>query len=325
MNEEDEFYQYAAFHTISDFADLSIAEIIALEFLVRYAEPVVRHTLYTEVKQFLEYKEKNPFEKEKRINSEIAKKFYDFINTKKHFSTSSFYNSLSNLAEKGLLKINQNKKGKKSFIEPTPYTQYVPKLLLKFLINNNIMDSAEYREDFSKDFLEKIGNRKFERILSIWFSEYEVLSIVKQLIKYADEVCIVSKNDQNGKNKAKINKIRYISMYNQQISIPENTFDGVIVPVYKPNPKFYNMTRNEILTEIVRVCKPKGLIILVAVANIPLSNNFFMNELIKLYNLALNNRIFTENQLKLDMSGVGLINVKIYQHQGLLIGIGQNP
>ena len=52
-----DFYRYAAFHSIQDFADLSLAEIIALEFLVRYSKPIVRHTLYTEVKQLIEFQE----------------------------------------------------------------------------------------------------------------------------------------------------------------------------------------------------------------------------------------------------------------------------
>jgi len=323
--EEDNFYNYAAFHNISEFSDLSIAEIIALLFLVRYEDPVVRHTLYTEMKQLIEFKENDPLRGKRDLSTESSNKFYETIDEEKKYYTSSFYNSLKNLKEKGLLQINDNEKGKKTTIEPTLYTQLVPKLLLKFLINNNIMDSPKYRSDFSKEFIEKIGNQKFEKILSIWFSEYEVLSIVKQLSKFANEVYVLSKNVSNGElSKVKMEHVEYIEMMGKQFSIPENVFEGVIVPVYKQNPKFFNMSRQEILNEIKRVCKPRGLIGLLAIATVPLTDNFFMNELIKLYNLALNNRIFTEEELKKDMENAGLNEIDIFSHKGLLIGIGKN-
>jgi hypothetical protein len=123
-----------------------------------------------------------------------------------------------------------------------------------------------------------------------------------------------------------MNNTSHIEMIekDKMFSIPNEFFDGVIVPVYKQNPKFFKMSRQEILTEIKRVCKQEGLIGLVAIAPVPLTENFFMNELIKLYNLALNNRIFTEVELTKDMQDAGLKDIKIYRHEGLLIGVCQN-
>jgi len=322
--EEDNFDKYAAFHNIAEFSDLSIAEIIALLFLGRYKDPVVRHTLYTEIRQLIEFKENDPYKNKRDTTGESSKRFYDTIYEEKKYYSSSFYNSMKNLYEKGLLRLNKKEKGTKSTIGPTSYTQFVPKLLLKFLINNNIMDSPEF---FLEDIMEKIGNRKFEKVLSIWFSEYEVLSIVKQLSKFAAEVYILSKNVLNGDlSKGNMNNTSHIEMIekDKMFSIPNEFFDGVIVPVYKQNPKFFKMSRQEILAEIRRVCKEKGLIGLVAIAPVPLTKNFFMNELIKLYNLALNNRIFTEEELTKDMKDAGLKNIKIYYHEGLLIGVSQN-
>ncbi|MFO8018107.1 MAG: hypothetical protein R6U96_05685 [Promethearchaeia archaeon] len=326
-HEHEDFLKYAASHNISDFSDLSIAEIIALEFLMRYAEPVVRHTLYTEVKQFIEFKE-NISDADinlQKETSEEAKKFRRTVEQENKYFSSSFYNSLGNLEQKGLLKLDDNEKGKKTKIEPTKFTPYIPKLLLKFLINNNIMDSEEYREEFSKQFLKEIGNKHFNRILSIWFSEYEVLSIVQQLANFAKEVFILSKNLPNEeKTKAKLNDVKYTEMIDRQITMPKNKFDGAIVPVYKQNPKFFGLSRMDILNEIKRVSTPEGLIVLVTVASIPTTENFFMNELIKLYNMAFKNRIFTEEDLKKDMEKADLREINIHKQQGLLIGIGKN-
>jgi hypothetical protein len=321
--EDNNFDKYAAFHNIAEFSDLSIAEIIALLFLGRYKDPVVRHTLYTEIRQLIEFKENDPYKNERDTTEESSKRFFEAINEEKKYYSSSFYNSLKNLYEKGLLRINKKEKGTKSTIVPTPYTQFVPKLLLKFLINNNIMDSPEF---FLKEIMKKIGNQKFGKVLSVWFSEYEVLSIVKQLSKFATEVYILSKNVSNGDlNKSDMNNTTHIEMIGkQQFSTPNMFFDGVLIPVYKKNPKFFAMSRQEILSEVKRVCKEEGLIGLVAIAPVPLTDNFFMNELIKLYNLALHNRIFTEEELTKDMKDAGLKNIKIYPHKGLLIGVCQN-
>ena len=325
--EEYDFYKYAAFHSVSEFSDLSIAEIIALEFLARYSKPIVRHTLYTEVKQLIEFKENSPFLKEKKKYDGTAEKFFDNVKDKKKLSTSSFYNSLTNLEQRGLITMDSNSKGKKTYIEPTQFTQFIPKLMLKFLINNNIMDSPEFRSEFSKEFSEIIKKHNFESILTLWLSEYEVFSIIQYISNFAKEIYILSKSiSNNGEIAAKFNNIKYTEMMNKQISAPENVFDGVIIPIYKKNPKFYDMTRIEILREICRVSKPGGLVVLVAVTDIPLSeNNVMMNELIKLYNIALNNRIFTERELEEEMKLVNLKEIRVIDHQGLLIGIGTNP
>ena len=88
--EDDNFDKYAAFHNIAEFSDLSIAEIIALLFLGRYKDPVVRHTLYTEIKQLIEFKENDPYKNGRDTREESSKKFFDAINGDKKYYSSSF-------------------------------------------------------------------------------------------------------------------------------------------------------------------------------------------------------------------------------------------
>lgn len=322
-NEEEDFIEYARYHNISDFANFSIKDIIALQFLVRYREPIVRHLLYTEVKQFIEFKEKSPVKKNYSIKLDYEKKFNEFINEKKQLYPPSFYNMLNNLEEKGLLRFQENGSGKIPNIEATPYTNYPPQLLLKFLINNNVMVSEEFREEFSKRFTEKIKNRHFNRILSIWFSEYVMVPIIKLLSDYTDEQFVLSKNGSEFSNGVQIEDIKITEMISKHISAPEEIFNAVIIPVYKKNPKFHKMDRIEILKETARVIISDGLIILVAIAKIPFTKNIFLNELIKLYNLALNNRIFSKEELRLDMEKANFLDIEIFEHQGLLLGMGK--
>ena len=321
---QNTFFDYASYHTISDFADLSITDIITLQFLVRYSNPVVRHTLFNEVKQFIKFKERIIEVRENSILPQASDKFYNFVNLSKKLSTGSFYYSLEKLEKRGLLTSN-GKTGKVS-INPTQFTNYIPKLLLKFLINNNIMDSNEYRDNFFKKILTKIEINHFNRILSIWLSEYVPLSIANQLSDFTEEMYILSKNEIN---KSKINKntdkYRYTEIIGGLFREREDFFDASFIPVYKKNPKFFNLTRNKILNEVIRVTKPDGHIILITIADIKITDNIFLNELIELYKAAYNNRTFTVEELREDMSDVGLIDVDIFEHQGLLIGLAKIP
>lgn len=321
---KDPFIDYASYHTISDFADLSIADIITLQFLVRYSNPVVRHTLFNEVKQFIEFKEKSIEIEESILESQSSDKFSNFINISKKLSTGSFYYSLDKLEKRGLL-ISNGKTGKVS-ISPTQFTNYIPKLLLKFLINNNIMDSDDYRDNFFKEILIKIENYPFNRILSIWLSEYVPLSIANQLSEFTKEMYILSKNEIKKSNSSKnADKFRYTEIIGGLFREREDFFDATFIPVYKKNPKFFNMTRTKILNEVIRVTKPSGYIILVSIADIELTENIFVNELVKLYKAAFNNRTFKKEDLLTDMNDVGLIDIDVFEHQGLLVGIAKTP
>jgi hypothetical protein len=317
----DDYYQYALYHTISDFADLSISEIIILQFLARYSEPVVRHVLFTEVKQFIEFREQeSPIKLEDNPHSH---KFQEFITSPKKFSTGKFYYSLDKLEKRGLITYNGTT-GKVS-INLTGYTTYIPKLLLKFLINNNVMETTEYRENFFKKFLDKVENQKFNRVLSIWLSEYVPLSILNQISSFSNEIYILSKNEINqSKPVTGKGKYRYSEIVGGLFRERENFFDATFIPVYKKTPKFYGMTRSKLLQEVMRVTKPNGYIILITVADFEMTDNIFINELIKLYKAALMNRIYTYDDLFNEMNSNKLKSIDIFEHQGFLIGIAIN-
>jgi hypothetical protein len=83
MDTKEEFLEYAKYHNIADFANFSLKDIITLQFLVRYREPIVRHLLYTEVKQFIEFKESIPKQKDLSKSPDYEKKYYEFIRKKK--------------------------------------------------------------------------------------------------------------------------------------------------------------------------------------------------------------------------------------------------
>ncbi|MFX1274264.1 MAG: hypothetical protein ACFFBP_10955 [Promethearchaeota archaeon] len=318
--EEKEFYDYAAYYGISDFSDLSIAEVATLQFLARFTIPVIRHELYTQIKQFIEFQEDHSMLNAFSRTSENHSKYYEWIKKKKTFSTSSFYNSLDVLAERGLLQFNKSETKKRLKIEPTKFTNYIPKLLLKFLINNIVLNREEDRLISSLKYFQE-----GKRVLSIWFSEYIVFSIVEKLAKTVEKLYILPKNESPlDVNVMKKEKIIVTNIDNQKIREPENDYDAVIVPVYKKNPKFHGMTRKQILDEIIRVTKPNGFICLITLSDLPSTNNPYADELINLYRLLMNNRIFQITELKDDMTNANLNNIEVHEEQGLLIGTGFN-
>ncbi|MBN1801013.1 MAG: hypothetical protein JW891_05860 [Candidatus Lokiarchaeota archaeon] len=333
IDNEKEFYDYAAYYGISDFADLSIAEVIILEFLARYTNSVIRHELFTQVRQFIEYQE--DFTPLRRLNkeSEEKRKFYNYVQKSKTYGTSSFYNSLKNLEKRGLLKFNHEENKKRPQIEPTLFTNYIPKLLMKFLINNLVLNEKSNKMkpqaglflDVMHEFKKSGKLSPSKRVLSIWFSEFIVFSIIEQIAEHVDMLYILPKNESKvdisllSKEKIKLSKLD-----NRKIYAPENEFDAVIVPVYKKNPKFFGMDRIELLEEIKRVTKPKGLICLISMADLPLTENQYANELIKLYKVLINNRLFTHEEMESDLVNGGLMEVKISEKDGLLIGTALN-
>lgn len=310
---EDDYYKYAMYHTISDFQDLSISDVITLQFLVRYSNPVVRHTLYNEVKQFIEFQEDSPYKETE---------FFKNLKDKKKLTTGKFYHNLSKLKDKGLLEFDGDV-GKVS-VKPTNYTKYVSKLLMKFIINNDIMNSQEYREEFSAKFLEKFGKLKFSRVLSIWLSEYIPYSIAEQVSQYSEESYILAKNEIIEANGKDSNDFRYTEIINGKIREHDDFYDGVMIPVYKRNPKFHGMSNTDILKEISRVTKPDGLIALIAVADIEDTSNIFIDEILKVYKTALVNRMATKKELQKQFTDAGIEVMDIFEQQGLLIGIGRN-
>ncbi|MHA1763305.1 MAG: hypothetical protein ACTSYC_06040, partial [Promethearchaeota archaeon] len=143
------------------------------------------------------------------------------------------------------------------------------------------------------------------------------------LSHYSKEQYILSKNNANTVlNGTNIKNLKFPEMSTGRIFAPEQIFDAIMIPVYKKDPKFHKMTRLEILKEVSRIIRPRGLVILVAITRIPPTENIFLNDLIKLYNIALNNRIFSVEELRSDMEQGGFSNIEIFEHQGLLIGMG---
>lgn len=314
---------------MGDFIDLSLVEILTLNALLEYGAPIIRYTLYIIVNSLIQNNKLDPDTISIKNLNDHESKLYNHIQKKNQnssaLSTSSFYNNLSNLEQKGLIKFNRDENGKIDTVQTTSLTPVVIKLMLQFFMGTSVIpDFVKFDEGLTQK-IKKISNKdRVENIMGIWFSKSIYLRLVNWFKNLADEVFILSKKKtyENFSN-ADLNNIHISKVYNKRkIREPDNMIEMVAVPNYKKEADFYGMGRIEVLKEIHRILKPDGMVILVTKAEFPLTNDFAADELLKIYKESIFDTIFTEDLLREDLKGAGFSSNKIIRYKGCLIGIG---
>lgn len=280
------------------FPDLSIVELIALQILSKHTEPIIRHTLLIEVNQFLK----------KKI---------------KELSTSSFYNSLTNLERIGLITFTRKSSSKQILVSQTPYTLTVINKIFHLLLRNIIIDDFEFTIQFSKKILEKVGVEHFKNIFMIVMEARPNFTNIKFSIKFADNVFILLREENYDVfNKLGIENLNYSKIIHNKIREPNDFFDLVVLSSYQLRPDFYGMSRIELLKEAKRVVKSGGVVVITARSKLPITKNFYASELLKTYSNTVKERTLTELQMKDDMQKAEISKFDIFEYNGIIIGIG---
>lgn len=314
---------------IGDLMDLSLVEILTLNALLEYGAPIIRYTLYVIVNSLIQNNKLNPETISVKKLNDPESKLYNYIQKKNQnssaLSTSSFYNNLSNLEQKGLIKFNRDENGKINTVQTTSLTPMVIKLMLQFFMGTSVIPDFVKFDKGLTEKIKKISNKeRVENIMGIWFSKNIYLRLVNWFKTLADEVFILSKKDvyENLPN-TDLKNVHISKVYNnRKIREPDNMIEMVAVPNYKKEAEFYEMDRIEVLKEIHRIIKPNGMVILVTKAEFPLTNDFAADELLKIYKESISDTIFTEALLEEDLRGGGFSKNKILKYKGCLIGIG---
>ena len=312
-----------------DLISISMLQIKILQIISHYSKPVIRHTLYLELKGILQTK------KETDTQQLFSESFDKKVNGKHNLSTSTFYSNLNDLEQKGLLAFNKNKKGKITTIRTTQLTESFLTHLNQYFLLNLIKDD-EFDVLASEKIIEKIENYHFKQensILSVWIHENPELSLIEYFSKNFNNVYNLSTADIKEKLiKSDLQDLDFTRIRDGSIREPNNAFDLTIMQGYNENLKFYGLSQNEILKELVRVTKPGGVIfihvrIFLSKTGPSLIDRVITNEIISLYNDSINRqgKALTKNQLKNAMKEVDLEKLQIFEEQGILIGIGEVP
>jgi len=310
-------------YSIADFIDLSLVDVLTLQFLVRHSEPVVRHTLYREVLRFLE-NIKSPLEdidSTKLTKSE--RRYYNFLKDKKLLSTSSFYNNLNNLEKRGLILSNYNKKGKIETIEITNLTNPLLKEILKHFVSFGVRTEEPAMLMIKDEILKRIGKKEFENTLVVWLNFYLDFQILRMVYNLTDNLFILSYDDYSKELLEKgLENVNFSSIYNDLIREPNNIFDITFFPFYSKNSSLNGLTLTDLLKEAVRVTQKDGVILITAQSTIPNVHGVLISNLIKLYRKANQQTIYSIEELEQDLIDAGVEKTDVFEYQGELIGIG---
>ncbi len=315
---------------IGNLINLSLVEIITLNSLLEYGKPIVRYTLYVIVNELIQTRKtelenlstKGLKEYEKRLLTYVKKKEKNGAN----LSTSSFYNNLSNLESRGLIKFNLNHKGRIETVEPTPLARNVIKTLLQFFMDSTVIpDFVKFDEGLTNLIIEKSGKTHLDNLMGVWFSEYIHLRLVNWYKNLADEVFILSsKENYEDYSKTDLEDVRISKVYNKKIREPDNFIEMIAIPNYKKTIHFYGMERLEILAELYRILRPNdGMVIIVAKAPFPLTKDIAADEILKIYKDSISNSIFSKEEILQDLKASGFKNNEIFDYKGMIVAIGR--
>lgn len=323
LKKPSDFLQYNL--RISDFSDLSIGEILILQSLQKYSKPVVRYSLYLEVKNHLQ-NEKLRCESDFLSKfSEIELRFYQFLQKEKKLSASSFYNSLSNLEEKGLIRYVKDQEEKIISIEPSKLTNPALNFLNQYF-TLMMIDDFKFDDGFSQKIKKKIGNKKYETGLIIspqGYLELEIINCFKEEIK---KLYFLGKNfTVNILKKVNIAPFEVSTLYNQMIREPNDIFDIIIIPNYCRNPDLFGLSNDQLIKECIRVTKINGYILIIGREKVDPTNNFYANKLINHYNELFNRKgqIFSRYEIEDILGSINLKEIEIIEDKGLIVGIGK--
>lgn len=330
VNQEEYTNRLEDRYTISNFSNLSLIEIITLLILLRDSKPIVRHSLYLQINEFLE-SEKFKIKIDDYTNlSKSEQMILTFLRNKRNLSTSSFYNNLKNLEKMGLISFNFNIKGKVISIEPTSLTVVACDIISQYFIRTSLALNYGVLFENAKRVLDIIGRKKFENLLLVWLYEYADIELFNFLISISDSFFILCKKelcDNAIKNyytneKASNEKINFTQVYNNLIREPNDFFDLIVFSYLEAKPDYIGLDRLELLKETVRVAKKDGIIVLNNFSKLPTTEDFTTNRLIEIYNKANRHQISTEQQLIGDMRKVGLSKITVFENKGQIFGIG---
>lgn len=313
---------------IGNLIDLSLVEIITLNALLEYGRPIIRYTLYTIVNSLIKDNKldsdtisvKNLKPSENKLFNHILEKDQN----SSALSTSSFYNNLSNLEQKGLIKFNRDNNGKIDTVESTLLTSRVIKLLMQFFMGTSVIpDFVKFDEGLTEKIREISGKQRLENIMGVWFSKHIFLRLINWFKNLANEVYLLSKKEYyDNYSRTDLKDVHISEIHKKRIREPNNIIEMVAIPNYKKEANFYEMERIDVLKEVHRILKPEGMVILVTKDEFPLTNDFAADELLTIYKESISNTIFTKDILIADLEEAGFSKNKILNYKGCLIGIG---
>ncbi len=333
MTKENEKRTLMETISIKHIVNLSIVDMVMLQLLLKHEKPIVRHILYNEISQFLTREKKKvvhsiKFDKD----APGAREFKDLLENDKKLSSSSFYNSLKNLENKGLVKSNKDEKDKIVSVEATQYTEILINTISKHVIRFGLIEAEQNKNfpDILKDVIEKnLLNqnevKKFDTLLYISFIDFINIKCMKILSKISENLFLLSNKEVlEGISKMGLENIQKSSIFNKTIRESDNFFDAVIIPYQIENSDIVNITKGTILKEAFRIAKKKGVVIIHGYTELPAVDHGLLNIFINwVKNFYSDLKTCSEEEFNEELLKAGARDVEVFVYRGHLFGIGR--
>lgn len=271
MNFKSEIENLADSNSISrmqihELYDLSFIEIVTLNHLIKLNEPILRFSLY------------------KEMNS--------LLNPVKNLSTSSFYNSLRDLEQRGLVTFsNLSDDPKAHTVEATEKSRSVLGFFYYYLIQNSIVQEHGLENAFNHAVTELIGDTEINRLMIIESESSESSDLSTSIIPLAmhnlkvfarisKSVFLLSTDEFyttfNASLDSKSSKIERSRKNSDdgKIREPDNYFDAIIIPLYQ------SLDIKSMIKELKRLLTANGVLILITFEEIHSDNDHYFVQVL---------------------------------------------
>lgn len=289
-----------------DIFDLSLIELTILNYLVNNEGKILRFDLY------------------KQINSLLA--------PFKNLSTSSFYNSLKKLENRGFLKSvkTDNKDPKSMAITKDKKAEVALGFMFYYFIQHSLSLSSKGDNDPSNIIKTLCMKENFDSVMVIdpetSSSTKLITSIIPTAVETLRSIARASKNIyllsteelydyyiSQGINKLQSSQIREEGIIREA----ENTFDLIVFPLYDKNIIFNDLNYRDLLKEAKRLLMKGGNLVVIHLEEFQLTNNYFLDHFSKSLRLSGYIAAFDTDQIMNDLLEIGYENLQITKNMGI--------
>ena len=244
-------------------------------------------------------------------------------------SSSSFYHSLDNLENRGLIKYNFGESNKVETIEGTEYTEILINTILKHFIKFGLVEREQNRTlpDIVRNSCKEIFKEKCNKMLYVNFTNFIFPDYIKALSSLTNELFILSNPEvyENFSNQ-ELKQFQRTSLYEDTIREAENFYDIVIIPYINEFDNIQGTNRSKLLKEAIRVVNNNGIVIINGFLHIPKQDLGILNifrDWIKNNYGELN--LFSKEKFRKELDMAGAVNIEFTVNNGILFGYGSKP
>ena len=272
--------------------DLSVTELLVLQFLMRHQVPIVRIVLLETLNSVFTHGKKIP--------------------------PSSFYHKLDKLIKRGFVKKFEDQK-----IQVTEMGRMIIYEMHRITALASV-DALSITQEMTPKFLEESGLGVVPSLLIVNLEEGFDVRMIDHLSNYGDESYIVANDEVYRSYKARDmdKRIKQTKHLGAKIREANDFFDGVIILGYDCNILIEERPTREWLAEAMRVIKPGAFIVVSSVDEIPETDHFIADALIKNINESKLLHKVGPDELVEELKSVGLEAPKVFTHKGLVLGWG---